>query len=108
MAVSSSHLSVYFITSLRQAALYSSMVIFLPISSLVIPNVFSTANSIGSPMFKLFEKLPDEFTREQALVIGAALAQKPRTVDKYLALLFPKYLEKSKPGFYRKTQSGIN
>jgi hypothetical protein len=62
----------------------------------------------NSPMFKLFEKLPDEFTREQALVIGAALAQKPRTVDKYLALLFPKYLEKSKPGFYRKTQSGIN
>ena len=47
--VRSVHSFVNFITSRRQAALYSATEIFLPISSLVIPNVFSTPSSTGSP-----------------------------------------------------------
>lgn len=37
------------ITSLRHAALYSSTEIFFPISSLVIPRLFSTPSSTGKP-----------------------------------------------------------
>ena len=39
----------YIITSSRQRRLYSSTVIFLPISSFVMPRVFSTPNSTGKP-----------------------------------------------------------
>ena len=40
---------MYFITSRRHAALYSSTLIFLPISSLVMPSSFSTPSSTGKP-----------------------------------------------------------
>src|SRR3989339_848987 len=48
-SVRDSHSLVYFITSLRQAALYSSTEMVLPISSFVIPSIFSTPSSTGRP-----------------------------------------------------------
>src|SRR6056300_46851 len=47
--VRDSHSAVYFITAFLHAALYSETLILLPISSLDIPNSFSTPSSTGSP-----------------------------------------------------------
>ena len=43
------HSLVYFITSLRQVALYCSTDTLVPISALVMPSFFSTPNSTGRP-----------------------------------------------------------
>ncbi len=53
-----------------------------------------------------YEALPEkgtEFSRQQAVKIGAGLSVSSSTVDEYLAKLVPEYLEKSlKFGHYKK------
>jgi hypothetical protein len=51
---------------------------------------------------KLFEQLPNEFQRKEAVSIGVKLGISERSVDDFLNNSVPKLLEKPKTGHYRK------
>lgn len=51
---------------------------------------------------QLFEQLPHEFQRKEAIAIGIKLGLQERSVDNFLNNSVPKLLEKPKTGFYRK------
>jgi len=61
-------------------------------------------HKINSKIRKLFyEKLPNEFKREEAVAVGISLNIPDRTVDHYLKIFIGKILEKSvKYGYYKK------
>jgi len=56
----------------------------------------------GDNKRKLFDALPAEFTRQQAVEIGKPFQLSPRTVDDILHNATGKALEKPKAGHYRK------
>jgi len=51
---------------------------------------------------KLFEALPQQFKRSEAIQIGGPLDISERSVDEFLANSIPKFLRKVKTGIYRK------
>ena len=51
---------------------------------------------------KLFEALPQQFKRSEAIEIGIPLQISERSVDEFLANSIPKILKKVKTGVYRK------
>lgn len=57
----------------------------------------SNANAVSGDTLKgrFLEKLPDEFTRQEAIEIAASLGIQERTADKYLKAFIGKHLEKS-------------
>jgi hypothetical protein len=51
---------------------------------------------------KFFAALPDEFTRQQAVTLGAQYQMSPRSVDGLLSSLIGKHLSQPKTGHYKK------
>ena len=51
---------------------------------------------------QLFEQLPQEFQRKEAVALGVSLGLSERSVDDFLNNSVPMLLEKPKTGFYRK------
>ena len=51
---------------------------------------------------KLFEALPQQFKRSEAIQIGGPLEISERSVDEFLANSIPKFLKKIKTGVYKK------
>ncbi len=62
----------------------------------------TTQFTTGDHKRNLFDALPQQFTRQQAVELGKTFQLATRTIDDLLRTALGKLLQKSKPGLYRK------
>jgi hypothetical protein len=89
-----------FATALNLAAIYlqHSLLMFNNLPKQSETTHFTT----GDHKRKLYDALPQEFTRQQAVELGKTFQLAPRTIDDLLRNALGKLLQKSKPGLYHK------
>lgn len=65
----------------------------------------NAAFQTGDNKRRFFEALPAQFSRAEAIVLGAQYQMSTRSIDEFLRITTGNLLEKPKPGFYQKYQS---
>lgn len=86
-----------FETALKLAAVYREHAILMYKK---LPKESGAAFNSGRQ--KIFDALPNDFTRQEAITIGASLRIKPSTIDKYLKIFLRNYIKKTDYGKYQK------